>query len=176
MYTLLKSHFVRSEFEKRRVGIFAPLEFQSIFNLNKTQTKYFLGVFVRQNFLIRLKRGLYALAGANIPEQEIANRLYQPSYLSLEYVLHQKGELPEAPYEITSVTTKPTRKFEVDGKVFSYTTIQKSQYGGYLVEKINDRPILIASVAKAKQEYEYLKSLGRRGKLCWLKMKLKDCL
>lgn len=163
MYTLLKSHFIRSEFEKRGVGIFTPLEFQSIFNLNKIQTKYFLGVFVEQNFLIRLKRGLYALAGINVSEQEIANRLYQPSYLSLEYVLHQKGELPEAPYEITSVTTKPTRKFEVEGKVFSYTTIQKSQYGGYLVEKINGRPVLIASVTKAKQEYEYLKSLGRRG-------------
>lgn len=163
MYTLLKSHFVRSELEKGGFGIFTPLEFQSIFNLNKAQTKYFLGVFIEQNFLIRLKRGLYALAGINVLEQEMANRLYQPSYLSLEYVLHQKGELSEAPYEITSVTTKPTRKFEVDGKVFSYTTIKKSQYGGYLVEKINGRPILIASVVKAKQEYEYLKSLGRRG-------------
>lgn len=163
MYTLLKSHFVRSELEKRKVGIFTPLEFQAIFNLNKTQTKRFLGAFVKQNLLIRLKRGLYTLAETNVSEQEIANRLYQPSYLSLEYVLHQKGELPEVPYEITSVTTKPTRKFEVDGKVFSYTTVQKSQYGGYLVEKINDRPILIASVIKARQEYEYLKSLGRRG-------------
>lgn len=163
MYTLLKSHFVRSEFEKRKIGIFTPLEFQAIFNLNKTQTKRFLGAFVKQNLLIRLKRGLYTLAETNVSEQEIANRLYQPSYLSLEYVLHQKGELPEVPYEITSVTTKPTRKFEVDGKVFSYTTIKKSQYGGYLVEKINGRPILIASVTKVKQEYEYLKSLGRRG-------------
>ncbi len=163
MYTLLKSHFVQSELEKRNIGLFTPLEFQTIFNLDKGQTKHFLGVFVKQNFLIRLKRGLYMLTNANISEQEIANRLYQPSYLSLEYVLHQKGELPEAPYEITSVTTKPTRKFEVSGKVFSYTTVQKSQYGGYLVEKVNDRPILTASVSKAKQEYEYLKSLGRRG-------------
>ena len=71
--------------------------------------------------------------------------------------------MSEAPYEITSVTTKPTRKFEAGGKVFSYTTIQKSQYGGYSVEKINGRPILIAPVFKAKQEYEYLRSLGRRG-------------
>ena len=163
MYTLLKSHFVQSELEKRNIGIFTPLEFQIIFNLNQGQAKHFLSVFVKQNFLIRLKRGLYTLSGANISEQEIANRLYQPSYLSLEYVLHQKGELSEAPYEITSVTIKPTRKFEVSGKVFSYTTIQKFQYGGYLVEKINGRPILIASVSKAKQEYEYLRSLGRRG-------------
>ena len=163
MYTLLKSHFVQSELEKRNIGLFTPLEFQAIFNLNQGQTKHFLSVFVKQNFLIRLKRGLYMLANANISEQEIANRLYQPSYLSLEYVLHQKGELSEAPYEITSVTTKPTRKFEAGGKVFSYTTIQKSQYGGYSVEKINGRPILIAPVFKAKQEYEYLRSLGRRG-------------
>jgi predicted transcriptional regulator of viral defense system len=163
MYTLLKSHFVRSELEKRNIGIFTPTEFQAIFSLNKTQAKHFLSVFVRQKFLIRLKRGLYALSASNISEQEIANRLYQPSYLSLEYVLHQKGELPEAPYEITSVTTKPTRRFEVDGKIFSYTTIQKSKYGNYAVERIDGRPILIAPIAKARQEYEYLRSLGRRG-------------
>lgn len=163
MYTLLKSYLVQSELERRKMGIFTPREFQAVFNLNTGQTKHFLESFVNQKFLLRLKRGLYVLANSDISEQEIANRLYQPSYLSLEYVLHQKGMLPEAPYEITSVTTKPTRKFEVDGKVFSYTTIQKSKYGGYNIEKINNRPVIIAPVDKARQDYEYLKAIGRRG-------------
>lgn len=163
MYTLLKSHIVQAELEKRKVGIFTPSEFQAIFNLNLEQTKYFLRRFVDQDLLIYLKRGLYMLARTNISEQEIANRLYQPSYLSLEYVLHQKGILAEIPYEVTSITTKPTRKFEIGDKIFSYTTIKKSQYGGYTIEKINDRPILIATAKKAKKDYDYLKSLGRRG-------------
>lgn len=163
MYTLLKSHIIQAELEKRGVGIFTPSEFQAIFNLNLVQTKYFLRRFVAQDLLTYLKRGLYMLARANISEQEIANRLYQPSYLSLEYVMHQKGVLAEIPYEITSITTKPTRKFEIGDRVFSYTTVKKSQYGNYVIEKINDRSILIATAQKAKEDYEYLKSLGRRG-------------
>lgn len=163
MYTILKSHVVQAELEKRGIGVFTPTDFQFIFGLSASQTKHFLGVAVKQKFILRLKRGLYISVRSDISEQEIANRLYQPSYLSLEYVMHQKGSLAEAPYEITSVTTKPTRKFEVDGKIFSYTTIQKSQYGGYGIEKINNRPVLIAPITKAKQDFEYLKSLGRRG-------------
>lgn len=163
MYTLLKSHIVQAELEKRRVGIFTPGEFQAIFNLNLAQTKYFLRRFVVQDLLVCLKRGLYMFLRSNISEQEIANRLYQPSYLSLEYVMHQKGVLAEVPYEITSITTKPTRKFEIGDRIFSYTTVKKSQYGSYVVEKINDRPILIATAQKAKEDYDYLKSLGRRG-------------
>ncbi len=163
MYTLLKPHIVQTELEKRGIGIFTPGEFRAIFHLNQAQTKYFLRRLVAQNLLICLKRGLYMLTRANISEQEIANRIYQPSYLSLEYVMHQKGLLAEAPYEVTSVTTKPTRRFEIKDKVFSYTTVKKSRYGHYIVEKINDRPILIATVQKAKEDYDYLKSLGRRG-------------
>lgn len=163
MYTLLKSHLVQAELEKRGVGIFTPSEFQAIFNLNLVQTKYFLRRFVAQDLLVCLKRGLYMLKRANISEQEIANRLYSPSYLSLEYVMHQKGILAEAPYEITSITTKPTRKFDIKGKIFSYVTAKRSQYGGYVIEKINGRPILTATAQKAKEDYEYLRSLGRRG-------------
>ncbi len=163
MYTILKSHVVQAELEKRGMGVFTSTDFQSIFGLNDNQTKHYLNIAVKQKFIFRLKRGLYILVRSDISEQEIANSLYQPSYLSLEYVMHQKGFLAEAPYEITSVTTKPTRKFEVNGKIFSYTTIQKSQYGGYEIEKINNRPVLIAPITKAKQDFEYLKSLGRRG-------------
>lgn len=163
MYTLLKPHIVQAELEKRGIGVFTPGEFQAIFNLNQLQAKYYLRRFVAQDLLICLKRGLYMLTRANISEQEIANRLYQPSYLSLEYVMHQKGLLAEAPYEITSITIKPTRKFDIKGKIFSYITVKKSQYGGYVIEKINDRPILTATAQKAKEDYEYLRSLGRRG-------------
>lgn len=163
MYTILKSHVVQAELEKRGIGVFTPTDFQSIFGLNDFQTKHFFEVAVKQKFILRLKRGLYILVRSNISEQEIANRLYQPSYLSLEYVMHQKGLLAEAPYEITSITIKPTRKFDIKGKIFSYITVKKSQYGGYVIEKINDRPILTATAQKAKEDYEYLRSLGRRG-------------
>jgi predicted transcriptional regulator of viral defense system len=163
MYTLLKSHLVQIELERRGVGIFTPYEFQTIFHLKPDQAKYYLESFVKQKLFIRLKRGLYMLVNAMISEEEVANRLYQPSYLSLEYVLHRAGELSELPYEITSVTMKPTRKFEVNGKIFAYTTIKKSEYGGYTVKMVNNRPILTATAEQAKRQYDYLRSLGRRG-------------
>lgn len=163
MYTLLKPHLVQTELDNRGMGVFTPHEFQAIFQSKSDQTKYYLENFVKQKLLIRLKRGLYLLSNSKISEEEIANRLYQPSYLSLEYVLHKEGILPELPYEITSVTTKPTRKFEVGGKIYSYTTIKRSRYGGYQVKKIEGRPILSAPASKAREDYDYLRSLGRRG-------------
>ena len=58
-------------------------------------------------------------------EAEIANRLYQPSYLSFEYALAFYNLLPEMPYGVTSATTKPTRNFIINGLGFNYLTIKK---------------------------------------------------
>ena len=162
MYTLLKPVSVREELLHRGVGIFTPQDFQRIFCANRLRTKYFLEEYTRGGLFLRLKNGLYALKTDPPPEEEIANRLYRPSYLSFEYILAAYNILPEMPYSVTSATTKPTRAFAVGERTFSYLTIKRAAFAGYAPARRAGRTVLIADPEKALVDYLYFVSLGRK--------------
>lgn len=163
MYTLPKPLTVREELLEKGIHIFTPIEFERIFKLAKYQTKYFLEEQSRKGLLKRLKKGLYTLRTDLPSETEIANRLYQPSYISFEYALAKYNILPEMIYQVTSATTKPTRVFIVNDKAFSYLTIKKEAYTGYLLQKSEDGgSTLIAEAEKALVDYLYFVSLGKK--------------
>ncbi len=146
----------------RGVGSFTPQDFQRIFGVNRLRTKYFLEEYTRGGLFLRLKNGLYALKTDPPSEEEIANRLYRPSYLSFEYALASYNILPEMPYSVTSATTRPTRAFTVGERTFSYSTIQRSAFAGYAPARRAGRTVLIADPEKALVDYLYFVSLGRR--------------
>ena len=102
---------VREELINRHLRIFTPEEFRRIFDLASYQSKYFLETQVKEGLFIRLKKGLYTLQTDLPSEEEIANKLYMPSYISFEYALGYYQLIPEMVYTITSATSKPTRKF-----------------------------------------------------------------
>jgi predicted transcriptional regulator of viral defense system len=162
MYSLLKPISVREELLHRGVSIFTPLDFQRIFGLNRPRTRYFLEEHTRGGLFLRLKKGLYALRTDPPPEEEIANLLYRPSYLSFEYALAAYNILPEMPYAVTSATTKPTRTFTVGDKTFSYLTIKRAAFAGYTPTWRAGRTVLIADPEKALVDYLYFVSLGRK--------------
>jgi predicted transcriptional regulator of viral defense system len=162
MYTILKPLSVREELLQRGVGIFTPQDFQRIFCANRLRTKYFLEEYTRGGLFLRLKNGLYALKTDPPPEEETANRLYRPSYLSFEYALATYNILPEMPYSVTSATTKPTRTFAVGERTFSYLTIKRSAFAGYMPARRSSRTVLIADAEKALVDYLYFVSLGRK--------------
>lgn len=162
MYTLLKPIAVREELLRRDVRVFTPRDFQRIFGVNPLKTKYFLEEHTRDGLFLRLKNGLYVLKTDLPSEEEIANRLYRPSYLSFEYVLAAYNILPEMPYAVTSATTKPTRVFAVEEKTFSYLTIKRVAFAGYAPTRRNGRVVLVADPEKALVDYLYFVSLGRK--------------
>lgn len=158
MTTYLKSFLVREALLEQNVGIFTPLEFQRIFKRGKGEIKYFLEKGVREGLFWRLKKGFYALKTDLPPEEKIANKIYQPSYISFEYALVKYNIMPEMVYQITSATTKPTRLIEIEGKIFSYFTIKKTAYTGYSLQN----GVLIAEPEKALADYLYFVSLGKK--------------
>lgn len=162
MYTLLKPFFVREDLLKRGVRIFTPSEFSRIFAISSVKNKRYLRKWTKEGFLIRLKQGLYALKSDLPSEEEIANRLYQPSYLSFEYALAFYNILPEMPYILTSASTKPTRNFSVDSKTFSYFKIKQEAYTGYSLAKIGEKSFLIADPEKALVDYLYFVALSKK--------------
>lgn len=161
MYTLLKPLKVREELLKRGVKVFTAAIFEQIFVTNKDATKYFLETQTKEGLLTRLKRGVYVLKSDPPSEEEIANVLYRPSYISFEYALAYYGIIPEMTYMITSATTKPTRLFTVDSTEFSYRAIKLSAYTGYSLVKKDDRSFVIADKEKAFCDYLYFVSLGK---------------
>lgn len=95
-------------------------------------------------------------------EEEMANALYRPSYLSFEYVLSKYGIIPESVYSLTCATTKPTRVFTVDDKAFAYYTIKREAYTGYVLDKEKGSGVLIAEPEKALTDFLYFVALGHR--------------
>ncbi|OGY32313.1 MAG: hypothetical protein A3C02_04195 [Candidatus Andersenbacteria bacterium RIFCSPHIGHO2_02_FULL_45_11] len=153
---------VEQELRRRKIVFFTLRDFSSIFSISGQQAKYFLETYTKKGVFIRLKKGLYSVHGTVSSEEEIANILYQPSYISFEYALARYNILPEMVYSITSATTKPTRTFEADGKTFSYVKIKTEAYRGYMPIKTGDNVILLADKEKALIDYLYFVSLGKK--------------
>lgn len=161
MYTLMKPLQIREELLKRQLRVFTVQEFERIFDASPHTAKYFLETQVDQGFLLRLKRGVYALKADLLSEEEMANAIYRPSYISFEYALAYYHLLPEMPYTITSATTKPTRLFTTGRSPFSYRTIKKEAYTGYALLKLEQKQFLIAEKEKALVDYLYFFSLRK---------------
>jgi predicted transcriptional regulator of viral defense system len=113
--------------------------------------------------LIRIKKGLYLFGYDYRKEpysQEVmANKIYGPSYVSLEYALSYYGMIPEHVEEITSVSTKRTRIFNTPVGRFSYKHIPVALYrvGFNLVSVRDNATALIATPEKALADLLYLR-------------------
>lgn len=110
--------------------------------------------------LIRLKKGLYIFADrqSDLEQFEIANILYQPSYISLESALFFYNFIPDVIMSTTSITTKTTRNFSNQFGHFIYQNLRPNLYFGYNVLPTKYGKILIAEPEKAILDYLYLNS------------------
>ena len=105
--------------------------------------------------IIRVKKGLYIL-GESLRRRPfcrelLANLIYGPSYVSLEYALHYHGLTPERAETLTSVTCGRSRLFESPVGTFSYRMIPLEAFrtGMDRIELDDGRSFLIAVPEKA---------------------------
>lgn len=146
--------------------LFSPEEFRRFFRVTLRAAQEFIKDHNHDLFL-KLRNGLYALRSAPPHELEIANSIYRPSYISLEYALAYYRLIPETVYTVTSATPKTTREFVIQGKSYEYSRIKKAAYTGYRLIKEGQVKILMAVPEKAIVDYCYfvdlrLKSLNDR--------------
>lgn len=162
----LKPIYVQHNLQAKGVRLFSPPEFQRLFGVSLRAAQEFIKDHCEDLFF-KVRNGLYVLRIDKPADEAIANRLYPPSYLSLEYALSHYGIIPESVYSMTSATTRITREFVVGNKSFTYSHIKKQAYRGYKTEKIGSMTILIAEPEKALVDYLYfvdlkLKTLNER--------------
>ncbi len=105
--------------------------------------------------IVRVKKGLYIL-GESLRRRPfcrelLANLIYGPSYVSLEYALHYHGLIPERAETLTSVTCGRSRIFDTPVGTFSYRMIPLEAFrtGMDRVELDDGRSFLIAVPEKA---------------------------
>ena len=104
--------------------------------------------------IIRIKKGLYcfgqAYRRAPISREYLANLIYGPSYVSLDYALSYYGMIPERVHSITSVTINRSRRFETPVGLFYYRTLTDSKYSvGAVLNSVSGTSFMIASPEKA---------------------------
>ena len=151
---------------RKKMRIFTPEEFRRLFRVTQRAAQEFIKDHT-QDLFIKIRNGLYALRSDPPHELEIANRIYSPSYISMEYALAYYRFIPETVYTVTSVTPKITREFTVQGKSYEYSRIKRKAYTGYHLVKEGQTNILMAVSEKALVDYCYfvdlrLKSLNER--------------
>jgi predicted transcriptional regulator of viral defense system len=114
-----------------------------------------------KNYIKKLIKGYYIFSDLKSNENiffEIANRIYSPSYISLESALSHYGLIPEGVFSITSVSPRKTATFNTPLASFSYRKIKNSLFFGYILEKYENKIYRIASPEKALLDYFYLKA------------------
>ena len=147
------------QIKKKDIKLFTPLDAQRFLGRSKVAITFLIHRLKKQGYIQSVKRGLYKLSDESVPELYLANKLYEPSYISLEFALSYHRIIPETVYEITSITPKATRRFEALGKVFSYRKIKKIAFAGYVIEKQRELSFRIADAEKAFVDYNYFRLL-----------------
>lgn len=114
-----------------------------------------------KGYIKKIIKKYYIFSDQNIDEQTlffIANRIYQPSYISLEMALSYYHLIPESTYGLTSITTKKTAIFKTKVGDFNYRSVKPELFFGYSLVDYQGQKIKLAEVEKAILDYLYLNS------------------
>ena len=106
-----------------------------------------------------IRRGYYIFSDLELNEPTlflIANKIYSPSYISLEMAFSYYNLIPESVYAITSVTSQKTNKFKSHLAEFIYQHIKPELMFGYKLVKYKNHNFKIAEIEKAVLDYFYL--------------------
>lgn len=154
---------VQNKIKKAGLKLFSVLDYQRILGIdNYGSARSSISRYLKLGIIQKARKGLYFLDDNPPSEFEIANKLYQPSYISFETALSFYGIIPETIFEITSATPKTTRNFTVNSLKFSYKKIKKDCFVGYQPKKIQNVIILMAEPEKALADLLYFIALGKR--------------
>ncbi|OPY74205.1 MAG: hypothetical protein A4E63_00811 [Syntrophorhabdus sp. PtaU1.Bin050] len=134
---------------------------------NPTYLNIILSRYAKRGIMVHLRKNLY-VTKAYLDNAErrntyseyvefIANKIYSPSYLSLDYVLHEHNMLTDVPRNITSVGLRKTDSFTNELGTFIYHNIKEEIFLGFHVLKKGSFSILKATKAKALFDFLYFR-------------------
>ena len=115
----------------------------------------------KKGYIKKLSRLFYVFSDRNINEVEnnfIANKLLEPSYISLESALRYYNLIPEVVFLTTSVTTRKTKLLKTPIGDFQYRKVKEKLFFGYRIINAGQIAYKIADPEKALLDFLYLRS------------------
>jgi predicted transcriptional regulator of viral defense system len=115
-----------------------------------------------QGYIRPLAGGYYLLTNREMNEMVlfmVANKIYEPSYVSLESALAYYEIIPETVLGVTSISSRKTKQYDSAWGVFSYRSVKPKYMIGYqVIENTPGLKFKIAYLEKAIVDYLYLNS------------------
>lgn len=168
---------VAETLKSTRLHVFTPTEFARTFKVTPNTASSFIKRNLKSGLFLKLRNKFYTLRDVPPAHFSIANKLYQPSYISLETALSYYGIIPETVYTVTSITTKATREFTTPLGTFSYQRVKPKVFQGYCAIKKEGNIVLLAEPAKALADYLHfvdLKLISLNERLALKKVRRRD--
>ncbi len=141
----------------KNIPLFNLNELGGILAIDNQQTLYKrIQRLTKNKILQKLIKGKYYFTLKEVVDFTIANFLYQPSYISMQSALSFHSIMTGFSYEITSISVKKTKIFEINDKEYVYSKISSKFFWGW--EKKEN--FLMAKPEKALLDYVYFASKG----------------
>jgi predicted transcriptional regulator of viral defense system len=112
-----------------------------------------------KGYIKKVIRGYYTFSDLQLSEEilfKIANRIYLPSYVSLESALSYYHLIPESVYGITSISTRKTYHFKTLIGEFIFCSVKPQLFFGYYLMSYKGQYLKMASIEKTLLDYFYL--------------------
>ncbi|MBE0433514.1 hypothetical protein IBX73_08620 [candidate division WOR-3 bacterium] len=161
----LNSFKVQKKLREKEVSVFSPLDFQRIFGVSYFAAKNFINRHTTTGLFTKIRNGLYVVTDAKPPNFILANKIYEPSYISFETALSYYNIIPETIYTVFSATVKPTREFDAMDISYVYHRIKKQLFFAYTARKQGGMTFLVAEPAKALVDFLYFVDLRKKDML-----------
>lgn len=113
----------------------------------------------KKGYLKKIRRGYYIFSDQIINEEvlwQVANKIYSPSYVSLEMALSYYHLIPESVYGITSVTSNKTQNFKTEIGEFLYRHFRPELMFGYEIISLGGVSCKMAEMEKAILDFFYI--------------------
>jgi len=151
MYVEFKNHFDKKP-------VISLVEIQKAFpKLDKRR----LTEWNKKGYIENVKRGFYRFTDQPLNQGTIyfiANKIYKPSYISLESALAFYLIIPEAVFSVTSISSLNTTQLNSSVGNFRYNHLKENLFFGYELVELNGLTIALAKPEKAILDYLYLHS------------------
>ena len=105
----------------------------------------------KKEYIKKISNNFYIFIDKQINDnnlRHIANTIYSPSYVGIESALSYYNFIPEAVFQIISITTKRNKRIKTCIGEFKYKAVKKELFFGYNVVETEDGSFFISSPEK----------------------------
>jgi hypothetical protein len=109
---------------KSKNSVFSFKDISLLWRESNNTTRKRINYYLKNKKLYRIRKGFYA-KDEDYNKNELATKIYTPSYISFETILSKEGIIFQYYHQI-SVASYLTREIEVDKQIYSYRKIKDS--------------------------------------------------